>query len=98
MSEGKIFEARHSVSSAESLLNFNAAPEPDVSFDVGGLGLGFAVDPGSVGVLFAIDGDGEVAGRALPRADAGVRSGLQEFVIDRLWRKIGVSIHGLNTV
>lgn len=98
MSERKVFEARHSLFDAALLLHFNTAPEPDVSFDVGGLRLGVLIDPGGVGVLLSIDRNGEVVGCALPGADAGVRAGLQEGVLDRLWRKVSVSVHGLNIV
>ena len=66
--------------------------------DVGGFRLRVTIDPGSIGVVFAVDADGVIAGSSLPRADTGVSTRLKELLPDRFGRKVGVSIYRMGCV
>src|SRR5258708_1948759 len=75
-----------------SVLDVDAIPKSDASLDLRGRGLRFGVVPSCVLVLHAVDGDMEIAGIALPRADSCVIAGLQEFLFDTFGREIPVAL------
>src|SRR5882762_9771362 len=76
-----------------SVLDVDAVPKSDASLDLRGRGLRFGVVPSCVLVLHAVDGDMEIAGIALPRADSCVIAGLQEFLFDTFGREIPVALN-----